>query len=51
MQAAMLLASYTPGESDDLRSAVSKKDAAKVKKHVPSLSMEQLRTGSKIDSQ
>ena len=33
MQAAMLLASYTPGESDDLRSAVSKKDAAKVKKH------------------
>lgn len=33
MQAAMLLASYTPGESDDLRSAVSKKNAAKVKKH------------------
>ena len=33
MQAAMLLASYTPGESDDLRSAVSKKDSAKVKKH------------------
>jgi len=33
MQAAMLLASYTPGESDDLRSAVSKKDAEKVKKH------------------
>lgn len=33
MQAAMLLAGYTPGESDDLRSAVSKKDAGKVKKH------------------
>ena len=33
MQAAMRLAGYSPGDSDDLRSAVSKKDAAKVKKH------------------
>jgi DNA polymerase-3 subunit alpha len=33
MQAAMQLAGYTPGESDELRSAVSKKNAAKVKKH------------------
>ena len=33
MQAAMSLAGYLPGESDDLRSAVSKKDATKVRKH------------------
>jgi DNA polymerase-3 subunit alpha len=33
MQAAMQLAGYSPGESDDLRAAVSKKDATKVKKH------------------
>jgi len=33
MQAAMSLAGYLPGESDDLRSAVSKKNASKVKKH------------------
>ena len=33
MQAAVQLAGYTPGESDELRSAVSKKNASKVKKH------------------
>lgn len=33
MQAAMSLAGYTPGESDDLRAAVSKKKTEKVKKH------------------
>ena len=33
MQAAMKLASYTPGESDDFRSAISKKKVKEVKKH------------------
>ncbi len=33
MQAAMSLAGYKPGESDDLRAAVSKKKTAQVKKH------------------
>ena len=33
MQAAMSLAGYLPGESDDLRAAVSKKKTAQVKKH------------------
>lgn len=33
MIAAMQLAGYTPGESDDLRSAISKKKVKEVKKH------------------
>ena len=33
MQAAMSLGGYLPGESDDLRAAVSKKKTAQVKKH------------------
>ncbi len=33
MQAAVALAGYSPGESDDLRSAISKKKTKEVKKH------------------